>query len=198
MVDHFKPKFELMKDLETRMKIVSRINPSKDYTPFEESLLEWSVSIVGCNWTIIADVLSNYPLTSGQQHDPLKILEHYLTTKASEGIYFYKSMKLEPIENDGVPILGRFKPCLLVNRIMAIYPQRYAISYAYKDPKTANDFKLCGKRKMIELGLPSGYDIHEAKYKRAYKVNPMSLIADTIQHHNRNNTSNHISNRNFL
>ena len=36
------------------------------FTPFEELMIEWSVAMVGRNWTIVEDTLRIYPLTSGQ------------------------------------------------------------------------------------------------------------------------------------
>lgn len=147
------------------------------FNAFEEILLEWSVATVGRSWSIIADILRNFPLTSGQQFDAIKIADQYFQLKARKGRYYHKSMKLEPIEDDKIPILGRFKPYLLMNRMLPVYPQQYMLQCDYLDKKNnKEEFKLRGKRRMREFKLPSEYEIRELKYKCTYDVNPLALL----------------------
>lgn len=152
-------------------------------TPFEEILLEWSVATVGRSWSVIADILRSYPLASGQQFDAAKVAEQYIQLKARKKKYYHKSARLEPTESDGLPILGRFKPYLLMNRMLPVYPQQYMLACDYLDrPKTKEEFKLRGKRRMRNFNLPSEYEIRELKYKCTYDVNPLSLLNENVKH----------------
>ena len=164
-----------------------QMKDSLGFTPFEELLIEWSVSTVGRNWNIIADILRVYPLTSEQQRDASKITEQYVSIKMRKGKFFHKNMRLDPTEDDGIQILGRFKPYLLMNRMFPIYPQRYAVVYdcpSNKKPeeeKHKGTPKLAGKRKMLASGLPSDYEMREIKYKRKYEMNPIPFLTKNGQ-----------------
>jgi len=154
---------------------------SLNFTPFEEILLEWSVSTVGRSWSVIADILRSYPLTSGQQFDGQKLAEQYVQLKARKGKCIYRNMRLEPTEDDKVPVLGRFKPYLLMNRMLPVYPQQYMLAGDYMNQaKSKEELKLCGKRRMRDFNLPSEYEIRELKYKCTYDINPLSLLNKNI------------------
>lgn len=152
-----------------------------NFTPYENFLLEWSVSRIGRSWTIIADILCNYPLTSGQQRSINKIQEQYNNIEYKQGNFFHKCIHLEPTEDDTIPVLGRFKSYLLLNRILPVYPQHYVINCEYLDKIDVDEYKLCGKRKMIEQNFPSSYELQNLKYKRIYDTNPMSIVTKSQQ-----------------
>ncbi len=151
------------------------------FTPFEELLLEWSVAVVGRSWNIIADVMRFYPLTSGQLREVVKIQEQYYNIKARKGKFYHRSMRLDPTEDDGIPILGRFKPALLMNRVLPVYPQRYAVVHEYKRRVTAEEEKMTGKRKYVGTGQATEYDIREIKYKKKYDSNPLPFLTKNGQ-----------------
>lgn len=171
---------ESVRDQARPINLVStsnNIGRVSNFTSFEEILLEWSVNTVGRSWSVIADILRSYPLTSGQQFETQKLPEQYAHYKLRKGKYIYKNMRLEPTEDDKVPVLGRFKPYLLMNRMLPVYPQQYMLSGDYMEKaKDKEELKLCGKRRMREFNLPSEYEIRELKYKCTYDVNPLSLL----------------------
>lgn len=152
------------------------------FTSFEEFLLEWSVATVGRSWSVIAEILHSYPLASGQQLDAAKIPELYSLLKTRKGKFFHKSTRLDPTEDDGIPVLGRFKPYLLMNRMLPVYPQQFALVCDYLDKdESKEEFKLSGKRKMQKLNLPSDYEIRDLKYKCCNDLNPIPLLMRDTQ-----------------
>lgn len=151
-------------------------------TPFESQLLKWSIATVGRSWSIIAEILHSYPLTSGKHLDGTKLHEYYNQIKTSRCEFYCRGIRLEPTADDGIPILGRFKPCLLMNRMLPVYPQQYAVVSDYLDKgQTKEEFKVIGKRRMRDFKLPSDYEIHELKYKRFEEITPFVLFPRSDQ-----------------
>jgi hypothetical protein len=109
-------------------------------------------------------------LTSGQLRGIPKIQEQYCNIKARKGKFYNKHQRLDPIEDDSLPTLVRFKPYLLMNRLMAIYPQKYSI---VDDCKSNAGGSISGKRK---AGVLMESTIREINYKRKFALNPLPFI----------------------
>ena len=154
--------------------LVKIINPSfssQTVNPFDGIMLEWSVSTIGRNWSIISEFLCNHPLTSGQQREIPKLQEQYAKLIRKKGKFFHKTMRFDPTQDDGIPILGRFKPYILMNRILPVYPQQYILLPDYLQKIKDNQLKIAGKRKMKYCGF-SSYQIYDYKYKCTYEMDP--------------------------
>jgi len=158
--------------------------PNKEnsgFTPFEELLIEWSVATVGRSWSIIADILKNYPLVPGVQRDVMKIIEQYSNIKSRKGKFFHKSMRLDPTEDDGIPILGRLKPFLLMNKMLPVFPQKYSVIHNFFEDSEnmQTQQKVGGKRAQAEDSQIG--EIRDIKYKRKFEMNPMAFLTKNGQ-----------------
>lgn len=143
-----------MRDIErkeNKRRIISR---------FEELLLEWSVAVVGQSWNIIADILRIYPLTTGYLKEGIRVQDIFFEIQERKGKVFPKQqiqhnlLRVEPSENDSLPILGRLKPIILTNRMIHgssshhfFYSKEGEISIRRKEER----FRVGGKRKLNEL-----------------------------------------------
>lgn len=147
-----------------------------DFTPLEDFLIEWSVASVGRSWNIVADILHNHPFASGHLRDPAKVQERYIETQIRKGKRYHKTMKLDPTADEKVPILGRFKPYFLTNRMLPVYPQRYALTVDYFK-KEEEKSKSSAEKRHHKPNISLDCEMRELKYKSTYEDNPINLLA---------------------
>lgn len=79
----------------------------RNYRP-DEALLRWAVRTVGRNWQVVASVLANHPLGSGQMWTYTDAYWRYNALITAENPRTYKGMNPDP-ECESVPVLGRFR-----------------------------------------------------------------------------------------
>jgi len=152
----------------SKNKAIKQSNKGR-FTPFEDLLLDWSVNTVGHNWNVVADILQNHPLAKGHIRNTALVKYRYELNKLKKGLRLPADVRLDPTEDDKIPILGRFKPYFLTSRILPVYPQRYVLTHDYFNEE--EKIELYGKKRPYQYN--SGYEQRELKYKCTYEDNPM-------------------------
>lgn len=148
-----------------------------NFTPLENLLIEWSVSTVGQSWNVIADILRSHPLASGQNRDFQSVQEQYAYLQMKNEKPFHRVIRLDPIANECIPILGRFKTYLLTNKINPVYTQRHIL----RQTLDKEESKLSGKRKRDKNDSLIGYEPRELKYKCIDQNSPFRLLFKSNQ-----------------
>lgn len=138
------------------------------FTAFEDLLLEWSFTTVGRSWSVISDILLSHPLSSGCKRGHQQLQDRCSGILGKKGESFCKYIRLDPTADDSTPALGRFRSCLLTNRVLPTYTRRHVV--------TRDCVKGRRGKRPNEFGAAE-CEGRELKYLRTCENSPMHFIA---------------------